>query len=289
MILPRFRVSAQNIVPMRLHPLQITPTLHRPVSNINIDTTTPQSETPLKSPGMLWGMTGSVNNRFFGGRPMGHDAGHLIFWKPVANTLDDPAGLLRSLEASPLPAVLDDIDQKAVFAALKQTYRSFKPPQPVELDFPKQETAITITWSAKHFAFFFEGDAFKQMDRVSLLMSNLGLACYDVLADRQFTSDAPPRFIGSPDEEARWKMYEKVGMERRNALLAEMGFPVDPKTDLSPGMRELLRTDPEKFRKINNEFMKRVTAVTTGPEVWAEVDRRMALRTARQAKKSPTK
>jgi hypothetical protein len=220
---------------------------------------------------------------------MGHDAGHLIFWKPLARTLDDPAGLLRSLEASSLPAVLDDIDQKAVFAALKKTYRSFRPPQPVELDFPKQETAVTITWSGKHFAFFFEGDAFKQMDRVSMLMSKLGLACYDALADKQFTTNAPARFIGSPDEEARWKMYEKVAMERSNALLAEMGFPVDPKTNLSPGLRELFRTDPERARTINNDFMKRVGSVTTGADVWAEVDRRMALRAARQAKKSATK
>lgn len=218
---------------------------------------------------------------------MGHDAGHLIFWKPLASTLDDPAGLLKSLEASRLPTVLDDVDQEAVFAALKQTYRSFKPTQPVELDFPKQETAITIAWSAKHFTFFFEGDAFKQMDRVSLLMSKLGLACFDALADKQFTADAPPRFIGSPEEEARWRIYEKVSMERRNALLAEMGFPVDPKTNVSPGMRDLLRTDPEKFRKINNEYMKRVIAATTGPEVLAEVNRRMALRAARRAKSTP--
>ena len=154
---------------------------------------------------------------------MGHDAGHLIFWKPRAD-LGDAASVLRSVEASGLAAVLDDIDVDTVLSTLKKTYRSFKPPQPVELDFPKQETAITISWSTRHFSFFFEGDAFKQMDRVSLLMSTLGLACYDVLATKQFTPEAPPRFIGSPEEEARWKMYEKVAMERRNALSAEMGF-----------------------------------------------------------------
>jgi hypothetical protein len=141
---------------------------------------------------------------------MGHDAGHLVFWKPKVAKVSDPAGVLKALEAGELPAALTEIDVPRVLTELRRIYRTFKARSPAEIDLPKPETAITISWSARHFSFFFEGDAFKQMDKVSLVMSRLGLSTYDVLAAKIYATDAPPRFVGTAEEEARFKIYWRI-------------------------------------------------------------------------------
>jgi hypothetical protein len=153
---------------------------------------------------------------------MSHDAGQFFFWRPVTQPLANPAALANALHAGQAPPELHDLDLPAILAAIKKAYRSFNPDDPF-IDIPRQQTAITFGWSTKHISAFFEGDAFRQMDKVSLLMSSLGLACYDILSSQSHTVDALPRFLADPLMDAFNRILVRIKDDFYNNFFASLG------------------------------------------------------------------
>ncbi len=157
---------------------------------------------------------------------MSHDAGQFYFRRPASHFLPDPAAIVAALAVGQVPPELHDLDLPGILAAIKKAYRAFNAGNPF-IDIPRQQTAITFNWSVKHVAAFFEGDAFRQMDKVALLMSSLGLACYDALASKTYTADAPPRFTADPLTEAYDRILLRIQEDFSNKFLTSRGYPAE--------------------------------------------------------------
>lgn len=98
-----------------------------------------------------------------------------------------------------------------ILAALRQQYPSFDPQAEfVEIDIPEVKNAIEPRWSRKHFHFTFYRDAFKQMDRVTELMTRLGLACYAGTKTLYSVEQPPPSFAGTPEEQTFYNALDKT-------------------------------------------------------------------------------
>jgi hypothetical protein len=216
---------------------------------------------------------------------MSHDAGQLLFWRPTTQPLANPAALVAALDAGHAPTELHDLDIPAILAALKKTYPSFNPDDPF-IDVPPQQTAITFKWSPKHVAAFFEGDPFRQMDKLSLLMSSLGLACYDAFTSQAFTADAPPRFVADPLTEAYDRILSRIQVDFSNNFLASRGYPVDKKLGFSPALRRIARVNSLKSMELTSQMQDAWKAYRNSFEYAEELHKRWTSYKARHAKKA---
>lgn len=140
------------------------------------------------------------------------ETGWLSFWRVKAGKKPKPEATYDALQDGKEPAALDDLPVDDILAALKQQYPSFDPnAEFVEVDIPEEETAIEPRWNKKHFHFTFYGDAFKQMDRVTELMTRLGLACYDAGTKTMYSVEQPPpSFEGTPEEQTFYNALDKT-------------------------------------------------------------------------------
>src|SRR5687768_8032634 len=103
---------------------------------------------------------------------MGMETGWLSFWRVQVGTKTKPEATYDALQDGKEPGALDDLPVDDILAALTEQYPCFDPKAEfAEIDIPEEETAIEPRWSKKHFHFTFYGDAFKQMDRVTELMT----------------------------------------------------------------------------------------------------------------------
>lgn len=143
---------------------------------------------------------------------MGMETGWLSFWRVKAGKKAKPEATYEALQDGKEPSALDDLPVDHVLAALKQQYPSFDPSAEfIEIDIPEEETAIEPQWNKKHFHFTFYGDAFKQMDRVTEVMTGLGLACYDAGTKTMYSVEKPPpSFQGTPEEQAFSNALDKT-------------------------------------------------------------------------------
>jgi hypothetical protein len=144
------------------------------------------------------------------------EAGWLWFWHLKPRKKSDPEALSEQLADGKVPAELQELPVDEILAALQEQYPSLlldRDARAGEVDMPEEQTAIEPCWSSKHFVFTFYGDAWKQMDRVVELMTRFGLACYDSGERKMYTVQKPPRFTGTPDQEAIQAEWEKVMRE----------------------------------------------------------------------------
>lgn len=140
------------------------------------------------------------------------ETGWLSFWRVKAGKKAKPDATYDALQEGKDPAALEDLPVDDILAALKQQYLSFDPnAEFVEIDIPDEETAIEPRWSKKHFHYTFYGDAFRQMDRVTKLMTRLGLACYDAGTKTMYSVEAPPpSFEGTPEDQTFFNALDKT-------------------------------------------------------------------------------
>lgn len=143
------------------------------------------------------------------------ETGWLSFWRVKAGKKAKPQATYDALQEGKEPAALEDLPVDDILAAIKRQYPSFDPKAEfVEIDIPVEEAAIEPRWSKKHFHFTFFGDAFKQMDRVTELMTRLGLACYDAGTKTMYSiQKPPPSFEGTPDEQMFHDAFDKTFSE----------------------------------------------------------------------------
>lgn len=143
---------------------------------------------------------------------MGMETAWLSFWRVKPGKKAKPQATYDALQDGKEPATLDDLPVDDILAAIKKQYPRFDPKAEfAEIDIPKEQTTIEPRWNKKHFHFTFFGDAFKQMDRVTKLMTRLGLACYDAGTKTMYSVEQPPpSFQGAPDDQIYDKALDKT-------------------------------------------------------------------------------
>jgi hypothetical protein len=134
---------------------------------------------------------------------MAVDAGSLSFSRAKAGKRPKPAAVYAALEAGETPGELEDLDPRKVMAAVRKQYPSAaREGEVLAVDLDDEQAAFEVRASKKHVHVDFFGDAFRQMDRVVALMRGMGLACYDVGAQRLYPPDEPPQYEMTSAERA---------------------------------------------------------------------------------------
>jgi hypothetical protein len=135
---------------------------------------------------------------------MAVDAGSLSFWRAKAGKRPQPAAVYAALEAGETPGELEDLDPRKVMAALRKQYPSAaREGEVLAVDLDDEQAGFEVRASKKHVHVDFFGDAFRQMDRVVAMMRGMGLACYDVGAQKLYPPDKPPpQYEMTPAESA---------------------------------------------------------------------------------------
>ncbi len=157
------------------------------------------------------------------------ETGWLSFWRVKAGEKAKQEATYDALQDGKEPSALDDLPVDEILAAIKQQYPSFDPKAEfVEIDIPEEETAIEPRWNKKHFHFTFYGDAFKQMDRVTELMTRHGLACYDAGTKTMYSVDEPPpSFEGTPEEQIFHEAFDTILSEAAAKARATAANPME--------------------------------------------------------------
>jgi hypothetical protein len=158
-----------------------------------------------------------------GGVIVASEVGWLWFWVMTAKKKASPTVIRQALIDGRTPDGLQGLAVDEILAALKEHFPSVKLNKKKrlgEFDLPDEQTAFELSWSDKHVAFTFYGDAWKQMDAVVDLMTKSGLACYDYGGQKMYSVQKPPRFTGTADEEEIKAEWDKVMMEESNKIEA---------------------------------------------------------------------
>ena len=168
---------------------------------------------------------------------MPSEAGWLWFWRLRPGMSVDPENLCERLEDDEEPPELVDLPVEEILAALSAQYPSLDLDRERgfgEVKLPEEDTTIEPRWGKSHFCFAFYGDAWQQMDRVVELMTRFGLPCYEAYHEQKmYTVEDPPRFAGTPEEEALERDVDEI--------LKEEASKLDPK-------------DPNWLKSLGNMF-----------------------------------
>jgi hypothetical protein len=188
---------------------------------------------------------------------MAVEAGWLWFWRQKRGKKIAAESICRALSEDERVTDLEDLPVEEILTALKKQYPKIKfdrKNRAGEVDIPDEQTAIEPRWSGKHFVFTFYGDAWKQMERVVELMTKFKLPCYDSGERKVYTLSKPPRFTGTPDEEALNAEWENVMLEEAAKIEA---LASDPREMLK---RKKAFVDSGGMERAREEAVRRVNA-----------------------------
>jgi hypothetical protein len=146
---------------------------------------------------------------------MATEAGTLLFWKPAGGKRKAPAPgkVYKALLSGDQPDYAEDLPVEQIVLALAEQYPGLERTGKAfaEVDLDAEQAGIEMAWNRKHFCLDFYGDAVRQMEAATALMSQFGCSCYWVDDGQLYPPDTPPKFYDAEFDEHMDKVFDVLG------------------------------------------------------------------------------